>query len=76
MASKDLTIQYISETGASQYLKEAETDPIIGSNPKAGKNIYLELRITHISGTDPVKILYDGASGTIGCTSITVFHDK
>ena len=76
LLSKDLDVNYISDTMAIQYHKDAETDPIIGSNPAAGKNLYLILRLTHISGTDPVEILYDGALGTIGCTSITVFHDK
>jgi hypothetical protein len=76
LLSKDLTITYISESMAIQYNHDAETNPISGTNPKKGKNIYLVLRITHISGTDPVEILYDGATGTIGCTSITVFHDK
>ena len=76
LATKDLTVNYIDDYTAIQYNKEAETDPIIGSNPKDGKNHYLMLRITHISGTDPVEILYDGATGTIGNSSITVFHDK
>ena len=76
LVSKDLDINYISDTMAIQYSNDAETNPMIGSNPKAGKNLYLILRLTHISGTDPVEILYDGAIGNIGCTSITVFHDK
>lgn len=76
LLSKDLTISYIDDYTAIRYNKKAETDPMIGSNPKAGKNSYLVLKITHISGTDPVEILYDGATETIGCTTITVFHDK
>ena len=76
LATHDLTVNYINDNTAIQYSKDAETSPIQGTNPKAGKNNYLLLKITHISGTDPVEILYDGAIGTIGCTTVTVFHDQ
>jgi hypothetical protein len=76
LLSKDLTVNYIDNYTAVQYNNDAETNPLTGINPKDGKNQYLIIRMTHISGTDPIEILYDGAQGTIGCTSITVFHDK
>lgn len=76
LVSKDIDVNYISDTTAIQYKKDAKTNPMIGSNPKAGKNLFLILRLTYISGTNPVEIFYDGAIGNIGCTSITVFHDR
>lgn len=76
LATYDMTVPYINDQTGIQYKKDAEADPMLGTNPKAGKNDYLMLRITHISGTDPVEILCDGAVGYMGCTHITVFHDK
>ena len=72
----NMTVPYIDDQTAIEYKKDAEADPILGTNPKGGKNDYLVLRITHISGTDPVEVLCDGAIGKIGCTHVTVFHDK
>jgi len=76
LATTNMTISYINDQTAIELKKDAEADPILGTNPKGGKNDYLILRITHISGTDPVEILCDGAVGFMGCTHVTVFHDK
>ncbi len=76
LATTNMTIPYINDQTAIELNKNAEADPILGTNLKSGKNDYLVLRITHISGTDPVEILCDGAVGYMGCTHITVFHDK
>jgi len=62
----------LSDTSAIQHHVEIETNPLKGINPKSGKDGELILRITHISGTDSVEILYDANTGMIGCTTITI----
>ena len=74
--TKNLTIHYHDEYTAAQFFNDAEVNPLAGTNPKSGKNKYLIIRLTHIAGSVPVEIIYDGATGTIGNSSITVFHDK
>ncbi|NQU27197.1 MAG: hypothetical protein HQ528_02795 [Candidatus Marinimicrobia bacterium] len=77
LASKDCDIRYISETTGIQIKCDiTEDNAILGDNPKSGKNGDLIFRITHISGTNPVEILFDGGPGTIGNTSISVSHDR
>ncbi|HDR89511.1 MAG TPA: hypothetical protein ENN63_07805 [Bacteroidetes bacterium] len=76
VVTEEVEVPHINESTAFQYKRDAGTSPLEGINPMSGRNKYLILRITHISGTDPVQILYDGAPGSIGCSSITVFHDK
>jgi len=76
LATYDMTVPFINDSTGIQYKKDAEANPLLGTNPKDGKNDYLMLRITHISGADPVQIFNDGAIGWWGCTHITVFHDK
>lgn len=76
IVTKDVEIPHISETAAFQYNKDPASSPLEGTNPMAGRNKYLILRITHISGSDPVQVLFDAAPGFMGCSSITIFHDK
>jgi hypothetical protein len=76
MVTKDVEILHFDENTAFQYNRDAGTSPLEGINPMSGRNKYLILKITHISGSDPVQILFDGAPGNMGCSSITVFHDK
>jgi hypothetical protein len=75
LASKELDIEYINETTGIQRNVEIKTNPLKGINPKSGKDSELILRITHISGTDPVEVLFDANIGMLGCTSITVYQD-
>ena len=76
LATYDMTVTYISDETGIELKRDAEANPLLGTNPKEGKNDYLLLRFTHISGTDPIEILCDGALGYLGCTYLTVFHDK
>jgi hypothetical protein len=76
LATYDLTVRYIDDETAIGFKNDAEANPWVGINPKGGKNDYLVLRFTHISGTDPVEIYCEGAVGYFGCTHLTVFHDK
>ncbi|MFO7850831.1 MAG: hypothetical protein R6U58_07885 [Bacteroidales bacterium] len=76
IVTKDVEVPYINDSTAFQYNKDPGLSPLEGTNPMSGRNKYLILRITHISGSDPVKILFDAAPGYMGCSFITVFHDK
>jgi hypothetical protein len=75
LASKNLTIPYISDSSAVQHHVEIDTNPLEGTNPKSGKDGELILRISYISGSDAVEVLYDANIGSIGCTSVTVYQD-
>lgn len=70
------TIHDLGEYNYTEYNSDAEINPLQGINPKSGKNKYLMLRFTHITGSVPVKIQCDGAIGKFGNSLITVFHDK
>ncbi|MCF8223357.1 MAG: hypothetical protein K9J25_09430 [Bacteroidales bacterium] len=74
--TQNVEIPHINETTAFEYERDPAESPLEGSNPMAGRNQYLILRITHISGSDPVQVLFDAAPGFMGCSFITVFHDK
>ena len=77
LASKDMQIPFHGETIAVSHTIDIDgTNPLVGDNPGSGKDGELILRMTYLTGTDPIEIMYDGASGTIGCASITVFGDK
>ena len=75
LASKDLSIQYISDQTAIHHHVELETNPLTGTNPESGKDGELIFRITHISGTDSVEVLFDANTGMMGCTFIAVYED-
>ena len=76
LASRNLDIPHISETSALQCNVDISTNPLEGINPKSGKNGELIFRITHIEGDDPIEILYDANTGTLGCSSIIVYEDQ
>jgi hypothetical protein len=76
LASKEMVIPFHGETIAVSHTAEIENHPLDGENPLSGKGGELILRMTYLAGTDAVEILYDGASGTIGCASITVYQDE
>ncbi|MDZ7739208.1 MAG: hypothetical protein U5K32_09130 [Bacteroidales bacterium] len=76
MVTKDVTIPHINDSTGVQIKRDPALSPLDGVNPMSGRNKYLIFRVTHISGSDPVEILFDGAPGYMGCSSITVFHDK
>ena len=76
LASKELTITYIDETTAIHHHNDISTSALEGTNPMSGKNGELIFRITHTGGEDRIEILYDAATGKLGCTSIIVFEDK
>ena len=75
LLTKEMSIPFQGETVAVSHTSDIETAPQIGINPKSGKDGDLILRMTHLSGTEAIEILYDGDPGTIGCASITVFGD-
>jgi hypothetical protein len=75
LASKELDIQYIDETTGIQCHVDLVTNPFKGTNPKSGKDGELIFRITHISGTDSIQVLYDAENGSLGCTSISLYQD-
>ncbi len=76
IVTENVEIPHINETTACQIKQDPAQSPLEGTNPMSGRNKYLILKISHISGTDPVQILFDGAPGYMGCSTITVFHDK
>ncbi len=67
LASRNLNIPYISDQTAVRH-----NETIEGDNPLGGNEDILLFRIEHVSGSDPIEILYDGSPQTIGCSSITV----
>lgn len=76
LATKTITIPYISDSTAVQSHIDISNNPLEGINPKSGKNGELIFRITHVEGEDKIDVLYDANSGTLGCTSIIVFEDR
>jgi hypothetical protein len=53
MASKDLTISYISYTSAVQHHLEIDTNPLDGTNPKSGIDGATKKKIQHPPSLNP-----------------------
>jgi hypothetical protein len=74
--SKILDISYINDSTAIEHKNDISLDPLIGTNPNKGKDMDLILRMTYNSGSDPIEIFFDGNTGTISCSWITLYEDK